>query len=208
MRDYFIVLPETTILRSVIPELKDLYLLVYSSNDEFLQSLGAFHIDDIHEDKHNFVINIDKIDPIRFPNIYHLRNNTEIGQQFLSKALFFIETDTRKGIDNRAQRVVPHRHHEPAVINFPLINCNEMSVVNFYRTEDVNDSTYSVYGVGYNSTGQYEPIASLSTRDGYPIILNSHQYHSVENHANARRIMAGWHMRDEITWEKVLAHFA
>lgn len=198
MNNYFFTeLGHRQDLIQLIPEIKDLYLMINCSGPDFLTSIEYRTYDT------GFVIfNLSCIPEQRYPRI-HQFYETELGS-YMSRSAFFTETDTRNS--ETKHQIEIHNHIKPTVINFPLINCNKDSQVHFYNRSSLKNIQVSSTGIEYPDLSyDYVPEISHSSSDGIPILLNAKEFHSVSNNGIAKRITFGWHLNLEVDYTMAVA---
>lgn len=190
-------------------ELRYVYLYLYSmEKSEFKEKHKGFFVDNVGEDnEYNIVYDITTLPADKFPKIAAFRE-TYIGKM-LGHSAFFTETDTRSDQAQLLDYLDMHKHVEStALINFPLVNCDERTTIGFHvltDEEEANTHLCELGGVYLTNDRWYkEPDIKISSYDNKPYILNAHQWHSVDNQAKAKRIVAGWYFTRNAVWENLL----
>ena len=190
-------------------EFRYAYLYLYSLEKAELKSKhNAFFVDNVGQDnEYNVVYDITTLPPEKFPLITAFRE-TEVGKM-LGYAAFFTETDTRADQLEILDYLDMHKHVEStALINFPLVNCDERTTIGFHiltPEEESNTHLCDLGGVYLTNDRWYkEPDFTISSYDNKPFILNAQQWHSVDNQTKARRIVAGWYFTRDTVWEDLL----
>ena len=190
-------------------ELRYAYLYLYSMEKaQFNEKHKGFCVDNVgEENEYNIVYDITTLPAELFPKITEFRK-TDLGRR-LGHAAFFTETDTRSDKDEYLDYLDMHKHVEStALINFPLVNCNDKTTIGFHVLSEEEESNTHLCDLGgvylTNDRWWKEPDIKVSTYDNHPYILNAYEWHSVQNKASAKRIVGGWYFKRDANWEDLL----
>ena len=89
-----------------------------------------------------------------------------------------------------------------ASINWPLINCDENSITKWYNITSGEPIVGPVYTDADHC--EVEEVESTSLINNQPVLFRVDQFHSVDNYTEKKRVIAAWHFKEEVSWDRAV----